>query len=99
MRGATTCASKRAGAFSYFCFGPRFSDFCGAAAFLRLPKKSPRFGIGISSPCFVFCVLAIGLHFENLACQSGYGTLTDAEQFKCFRRFEKDVRMVYRISM
>src|SRR2546423_15241532 len=54
-RGATTSATKHAADSNNYFFGPRRSDFSGAAAFFRLLKKSPRFGIGISAPRLVVC--------------------------------------------
>jgi hypothetical protein len=58
--GATTSASKRRTAFSYFFFGRRFDFFfSGVAAFFKSAKKSPRVGTGISAPCFVCCIFAM----------------------------------------
>src|SRR6476660_1568005 len=62
MRGATTSASNRRIAFSYFFFGPRCDFFfsgSGVAAFFKSAKKSPRSGTGMSCPVLVFCVLAM----------------------------------------
>src|SRR5690348_6278202 len=60
--GDTTSDSKSGTGSSYFCFGPRFSDLSGVAAFFRLRKKSPRFGTGISKSLFVFCVFAFAMN-------------------------------------
>jgi hypothetical protein len=55
MCGATTSAALAEHSSQRFFFAPLGRDgLSGVAAFFKLPKKSPRFGIGISSPCFVF---------------------------------------------